>query len=91
MRRVEKPETGLRAGAVGGPAPKITPEIPEDIPKGIEYISSAVGYIGAKPVKIKITVPENEKLGKVAIVIIDASKSVNEVFNQIKIEINKLL
>ena len=38
-------------------------EIPENVPEGIEYISSSVGYIGADPVEIKIKVPENEKYG----------------------------
>ena len=47
-------------------------EIPENVPEGIEYISSSVGYIGAKPVEIKIKVPENEKYGSYNL-IIDAS------------------
>jgi len=38
-------------------------EIPENVPEGIEYISSSVGYIGANPVEIKIKVPENENYG----------------------------
>ena len=38
-------------------------EIPENVPEGIEYISSSVVYIGANPVEIKIKVPENEKFG----------------------------
>ena len=38
-------------------------EIPENVPEGIEYISSSVGYIGADPVEIKIKVPESEKYG----------------------------
>lgn len=44
-------------------------EIPEDIPEGIEYISSSVGYIGAKPVKVKITVPKDEKFGEYKVTI----------------------
>ena len=47
-------------------------EIPENVPEGIVYISSSVGYIGAKPVEIKIKVPENEKYGSYKL-IIDAS------------------
>ena len=38
-------------------------EIPENVPEGIEYISSSVGYIGAKPVEIKIKVPSDEAYG----------------------------
>lgn len=38
-------------------------EIPLDIPEGIEYISSSVGYVGANFVEIKIKVPENEEYG----------------------------
>ena len=38
-------------------------EIPENVPEGIEYISSSVGYIGANPVEIKIKIPENENYG----------------------------
>lgn len=38
-------------------------EIPKNVPEGIEYISSSVGFIGAKPVEIKIKVPENENYG----------------------------
>jgi len=48
-------------------------EIPETIPEGIEYISSSVGYIGAKPVLITISVPEDEKLGKSFNITISAS------------------
>ncbi len=44
-------------------------EIPEDIPEGIEYISSSVGYIGANPVEIKIKVPADEDFGKYKITI----------------------
>ena len=38
-------------------------EIPLDIPEGIEYISSSVGYVGANPIEIKIKIPENEEYG----------------------------
>ena len=38
-------------------------EIPENVPEGIEYISSSVGFIGAKPVEIRIKVPSDEKYG----------------------------
>jgi len=38
-------------------------EIPENVPEGIEYISSSVGSIGAKPVEIKIKVPSDEAYG----------------------------
>lgn len=44
-------------------------EIPATVPEGIEYISSPVGYIGAKPVKVKIKVPANEKFGKYKVTI----------------------
>ncbi len=50
-------------------------EIPSTIPEGIEYISSPVGYIGADPVKVKITIPKNEKIGKIGEVRIDALAS----------------
>jgi len=48
-------------------------EIPEDIPEGIEYISSSVGYIGAKPIEITISVPEDEELGSTHDITISAS------------------
>ncbi len=51
----------------------MTDAIPEDVPEGIEYISSSVGYIGAKPVMIKIKVPEDEKIGKEFNITISAS------------------
>jgi len=38
-------------------------EVPKNVPEGIEYISSSVGYIGANPVEIKIKVPENANFG----------------------------
>ncbi len=44
---------------------KAVDKIPEDVPESIEYISSSVGYIGAKPVIITIKVPEDEQVGKV--------------------------
>jgi len=44
---------------------------PDDIPEGIEYISSPVGFVGAKPVLISIKVPEDAKLGTVAKISID--------------------
>lgn len=50
-----------------------TDTIPADIPEGIEYISSSVGYIGAKSVKIKIKVPEDEEIGKEFNITISAS------------------
>ena len=45
------------------PSSDVVDEIPENVPEGIEYISSSVGYIGAKPVEIRIKVPENENYG----------------------------
>jgi len=48
-------------------------KIPETVPEGIEYISSSVGYIGAKPVEITISVPEDEELGKEFNITISAS------------------
>ena len=45
------------------PSSDVVEEIPKNVPEGIEYISSSVGYIGAKPVEIKIKVPENENYG----------------------------
>lgn len=52
-----------------------TEEIPENITEGIEYISSAVGYIPAKPVLIKIKIPDDEELGREFNVTISASAS----------------
>jgi len=50
-------------------------KVPEDVPEGIEYISTAVGYVGAKALEIKIKVPVDEKLGTVGKIRIDASAS----------------
>ena len=60
---------------------------PKDVPEGFEYISSPVGFIGAKPVIITIKVPEDEKLGTSATVTISATaewlgKTGGIVFNQ---------
>ena len=54
------------------PGSDVAESIPDDVPEGIEYISSSVGFVGAKPVKIKIKIPSNEKLGTAATVRIDA-------------------
>jgi len=54
------------------PPSDVAESIPTNVPEGIEYISSPVGFVGAKPVKIKIKVPPDEKLGAVANVRIDA-------------------
>jgi len=40
-------------------------EVPEIIPEGIEYIRSSVGLIGAKPVSITISVPDDAQLGSI--------------------------
>ena len=48
---------------------------PDDVPEGIEYISSPVGFVGAKPVIITIKVPEDAKLGTVAKITIDGVAS----------------
>ena len=48
---------------------------PDDVPEGIEYISSPVGFVGAKPVLITIKVPEDAKLGTVAKITIDGVAS----------------
>lgn len=50
-----------------------TEEIPETVPEGIEYISSSVGYIGAKSVEITISVPEGEVLGSTHDITVSAS------------------
>ena len=55
------------------PPSDVTDAIPTNVPKGIEYISSPVGFVGAKPVKIKIKVPSDEKLGTVAKITIDGT------------------
>lgn len=57
------------------PPSDVADTIPDDIPEGIEYISSSVGFIGAKPVLIKIQVPDDEKLGTVAKITIEAVAS----------------
>src|SRR3989338_946365 len=57
------------------PGSDVAESVPDDIPEGIEYISSPVGFVGAKPVLIKIKVPSNEKLGTVANVRIDGTAS----------------
>jgi len=57
------------------PGSDVAESIPDDVPEGIEYISSPVGFVGAKPVLIKIKVPSNEKLGTVANVRIDGTAS----------------
>ncbi len=36
---------------------------PETAPEGIEFISSPIGYIGAKPVVVTFSMPETERLG----------------------------
>ena len=48
---------------------------PDDVPEGIEYISSPIGFVGAKPVLISIKVPEDAKLGTVAKITIDGVAS----------------
>jgi len=50
-------------------------KVPEDAPEDIEYISTGVGYVGAKPVEIKIKVPVGEELGTVGKIRIDALAS----------------
>jgi len=50
-------------------------EIPRDIPEGIEYISTAVGYVGAKSVEISIKVPLDADLGTVESIRVDAAAS----------------
>jgi len=50
-------------------------EVPKNVPEGIEYISTAVGFVGAKSVEIRIKVPVNEKLGTVGKITIDAVAS----------------
>ena len=55
------------------PPSDVAESIPANIPEGIEYISSPVGFVGAKPVKIKIKVPSDEKLGIVTNIRIDAT------------------
>lgn len=57
------------------PGSDVVDTIPTNVPEGIEYISSPVGFVGAKPVKIKIKVPSDEKLGKIANIRIDAVAS----------------
>jgi hypothetical protein len=57
------------------PGSDVAESIPSNVSEGIEYISSPVGFVGAKPVKIKIKVPSDEKLGTVANVRIDAVAS----------------
>ena len=57
------------------PGSDVAESVPDDVPEGIEYISSPVGFVGAKPVKVKIKVPSDEKLGTVATVRIDAVAS----------------
>jgi len=66
---------------------KAVEEAPKDVPEGFEYISSSVGFIGAKPAIITIKVPEDEKLGTSATVTISAiaewlGKTGGIVFNQ---------
>lgn len=36
---------------------------PETAPEGIEFITSPIGYVGAKPVVVTFSVPETERLG----------------------------
>lgn len=48
-------------------------QIPTYVPEEIEYISSAVGYIPAKPVEITIFVPRGEKLGSSHNITVSAS------------------
>jgi len=50
-------------------------KVPGDVPEDVEYISTAVGFVGAKSVEIKIKVPVDEKLGTTDKVRIDASAS----------------
>jgi len=57
------------------PPSDVSESMPDDIPEGIEYISSPVGFVGAKPVLIKIKVPEDAKLGTVAKISIDGVAS----------------
>ena len=57
------------------PGTDVQESIPDDIPEGIEYISSPVGFVGAKPVLITIKVPEDAKLGTVAKITIDGIAS----------------
>jgi len=57
------------------PGTDVAESIPDDVPEGIEYISSPVGFVGAKPVLITIKVPEDAKLGTVAKISIDGVAS----------------
>ena len=57
------------------PGSDVAESIPDDVPEGVEYISSPVGFVGAKPVLIKIKVPSDEKLGTAANVRIDGIAS----------------
>ena len=57
------------------PGSDVSESIPDDVPEGIEYISSPVGFVGAKPVLISIKVPEDAKLGTVAKITIDGIAS----------------
>jgi len=55
------------------PGSDVAESIPDDVLEGIEYISSPIGYVGAKPVLIKIKVPSDEKLGTVVNIRIDGT------------------
>ena len=57
------------------PGSDVAESIPDDVPEGIEYISSPIGFVGAKPVLISIKVPEDAKLGTVAKITIDGTAS----------------
>jgi len=57
------------------PGTDVAESIPDDVLEGIEYISSPVGFVGAKPVLITIKVPEDAKLGTVAKISIDGVAS----------------
>jgi len=57
------------------PPSDVSDSMPDDVPEGIEYISSPVGFVGAKPVLISIKIPEDAKLGTVAKISIDGVAS----------------
>jgi hypothetical protein len=50
-------------------------KVSKEVPKDVEYISTAVGYVEAKPLEIKIKVPSDERLGKIGKIRIDALAS----------------
>ena len=68
--RVSGIETNVTENLFVEPSEAVN-KTPEDVPEGIEYITSTVGLIGAKPVVITIKIPEDEQIGKVATVSID--------------------